>query len=239
MRNEEKFLVKETGILGKNAEQTDKKLRTSTKVNAMTIPNLPTDNLYKFIALSGVTIILVSILFYSSEIIELYDSTKTIESEIEILELDIEFFDEDVKAFESDVMLIDSSVSHNYDFQLDKVMKDKNLRDYFEFLFQYEDRIFPEKIKPDLIKSEMNRIDDLHREIRKKIKLVEIKNKMVNSKNNTLIITAVLPLFLIIIGWAMARYGFKQWYKMIQGPIDEKIAIELKNLREMNKKETT
>jgi hypothetical protein len=64
----------------------------SKKIGAfMNIPNLPTDSLYKFIALSGLFILLLSVIYPLYRENELGQRLLTFEGEVEILNVDISF----------------------------------------------------------------------------------------------------------------------------------------------------
>lgn len=56
----------------------------------MNIPNLPTDNLYKFMALSGLLILILSIAYPTYRTLELEQQRQMIRGEIKILEGDVD-----------------------------------------------------------------------------------------------------------------------------------------------------
>lgn len=62
----------------------------------MTIPNLPTDNFYKFVALSGIALIVFTVFFYFSQLGEVRTGIQEIKSESNLLHLDIDFLKEDL-----------------------------------------------------------------------------------------------------------------------------------------------
>ena len=61
----------------------------------MNLPSLPTDNLYKFLALSGLFIVLFSFIFPMKRIGELKLKTLEIETQSEVLNIEIDFLKHD------------------------------------------------------------------------------------------------------------------------------------------------
>ena len=57
----------------------------------MNIPNLPTDSLYKFIALSGLFILIFSVVYPLYQENELRQRSLALEGEIEVLKVDVDF----------------------------------------------------------------------------------------------------------------------------------------------------
>lgn len=210
----------------------------------MNIPNIPTDNYYKFFALSGVTIALSSILFYSSKINSLYDEIDLINTEVSALELEAKFLVQDRKIIETKLTELekilpntsklnaDSIILKQFIEQKEYFLREKNYRDYYEFLFKYEDKLLPFKSKLDFIESETDRISKMNREFENKASIIGIKNDILKRKNKRLLIISFILSVLTIIGYNIAKYGFKQWYNKVQKPSDEKLELELKRLRE-------
>lgn len=57
----------------------------------MNLPTIPTDNYYKFSAISGVVIVLTTTLFFTNKITEIFDDKDKIEADLAFLELQAEF----------------------------------------------------------------------------------------------------------------------------------------------------
>ena len=79
-------------------------------VNPFSIPNVPTDNLYKFYALSGIFIIIFSIVFsiyfgykIVDELILLHNSNSMVALEIDFLNSDVEFILNKTKQLENEI----------------------------------------------------------------------------------------------------------------------------------------
>ena len=208
----------------------------------MNIPSLPTDNLYKFISLSGVTIVLATFLFYGTIYIDIFNRIDGMESEVSILELDSKFITEDQQQLEKKIAHlakyfpgniignIDSSITQHFVKESKELINDKNLREYYDFIFKNENKIFPEKQKIELIKSENERIISLNRIYEKKVVQIRTKSNIILRLNHRLSSVSTILGILVAIGILMALYGFKKWYNKVQKPTDEKLAIELKNL---------
>ena len=77
-----------------------------------TIPNLPTDSLYKFIAIAGITMALFSTYFIEKSVNELTDDMNALYIEITILVSDME--EVDLKIVEKIKPLIPFSFQSDY-----------------------------------------------------------------------------------------------------------------------------
>jgi hypothetical protein len=65
----------------------------------MNLPSLPTDNLYKFLALSGLVIVLFSFIFPMKRIGEIELKSLEIKTQVEVLKIEIDYLKEDTKTW--------------------------------------------------------------------------------------------------------------------------------------------
>jgi uncharacterized protein (DUF1499 family) len=193
-------------------------------------------------AISGVTIVLVSVLYYTTELNNLFTNMNSIESEITSIELEVNFIKADKDILDQrltdirkslpDSLFKDTISDYLHVENLkDRLLNDKNFRDYFEFLCKYENKINPYRSKVDIVKSETELLFKLNREIERKLTQLKIKAKTLKSENGKLLFNSFILIILSFVGYKMARYGFKEWYYKVQKPSEEKLALELKELR--------
>ena len=78
-----------------------------------TIPNIPTDNLYKFIALSGIAILMFSIYLYVNKGYEIKNSLRETEMKLAILEVKTEIISWDSTIYEHYKKLASDSLVSN------------------------------------------------------------------------------------------------------------------------------
>ena len=203
----------------------------------MNIPNLPTDNLYKFMALSG-TLMLIIFLIYPLIITnKINDEITAIETELGELEFNKNTLNEKVTVLMEAVVKIDSLVAR-YDLkdlptnniqvkELFERLYDPEYREYLQFYFNNKQNIIPEAQLLDeaifqrqqikLIKNEL--LLNLHK-IARKIELLKQKNR--ESKIINIICTLGL-----LSGFGLMSCGFYLWYFRVQKYLDEKLKKEV------------
>lgn len=162
----------------------------------MNIPNLPTDNLYKFVALAGTIIVIVC--FYlpfkltsdiSYEIINLEEQREILEEKLRYLVNSSEELQESVSDLEADVEHMDSNDTESVQEYNSKLL---------EMMTEQKKIIsVTQKIKIERIKLSFN-------------------TKRIERRSFESIVTSAFFIFFEIIGFVMAIYGFKFWYKYVQ-----------------------
>lgn len=192
----------------------------------MDIPALPTDNLYKFMAISGVLIAMFFslILIYSMYIIE----TKNLEIDNNINNIDI-----NIEIFKKS-----SEIETNYINDLVENLKQKSelaktiyknlntrelIKDYNEYL---KDK---EKINEMIYKVKLKLEDNNNKlkfEIQKNKSFIEELKKMANF----FIILSIICFLGIILGIYLAIKGFSLWKTRLQDYLD-------KNIKKINSNE--
>src|ERR1700741_3766337 len=134
----------------------------------MNVPNIPADNYYKFLALSGVSIVIACILFSATEWSSLDSEVSKIETETTELSIEIGFLEEDADLTNAKIARLghvdpallnknlDSLTTAHFIQSTSDLMKDRNLREFYEFVFRYDDELFPEKLKINKISEEFS-----------------------------------------------------------------------------------
>ncbi len=209
----------------------------------MEIPNIPTDNYYKFLSLSGVLIMVTSLFIGLTEYNSISTDIDNIDLEVTKLKLDKKFLIEDLKKVEiqiddlqksTDVHNLNDSYEENFIFlksNQTSIQNDKNFRDYIEFIFKYKRELMPEIIKAEKIKIDIAKQKKFDREIQIKQATIEFKTKLLRSKANTWYFMSITCVIFFISGQFISKKGFKNWYLLVQKPSDEKLKLEVDELK--------
>ena len=158
--------------------------------------NIPTDSLYKFMAISGIILIIVPLVFmynyYNKLLVETYNNSL----EVDILEIEAKHLREDVLSLEEGVNDFESRVGIK-----GNLIANENV----------------------LIKIEASNLSEITKSIDTKnkeleIKLIKTKNRLeINSvlRNNTKILLFLGKIFGVL-GSILTVAGFSLWYYKIQ-----------------------
>ncbi len=178
----------------------------------MHFPNLPTDNLYKFLALSGVVVVLVSIFYPISRLGELRQKAIELAAEIKILDLESKRLTVNHSQLEREVAAFEK--------QLSAAEKEKRPTpgdiDSIEKIHN--------QLRTRALKLETSN-DDLQ------VKLVKV-----SAKNDQLVqLVRYVEYFVnvmyggIVIGVLLAWVGFGLWYVRVQRPQDLLLKQQIEN----------
>ena len=158
---------------------------------------LPTDNLYKFVALSGVVLIAVSVFFYFSKTHEVQLAAHAASEQNSILELQAEKFHRAADRVEFLTGLLESSRKSALEDRSEE-KNDRYRSNFEEFSSEYEKfQEVAEKYEVEAIRFSANgrRFDDLI-EFSVTVRII-CRNAMV-------------------IGFGMMIWGFVMWYRRVQ-----------------------
>jgi len=202
----------------------------------MNIPNIPTDNLYKFIALSGVVVFLFFNIYPGIMIREVHDEIAQITTEQGELKLEVQFLEARKKELEDDIADVRNKLS-KYDVddsseikiiitELAEQLRDEKNREYLKFVYEYQEYIIPEiklnreieEKSEELISTSNEMLLKLHR-VDRKLELVGEKNEEVGDSMWSWWLGSSLGLLMMAI-------GFRLWYTKVQQPLDIKLANE-------------
>lgn len=208
----------------------------------MTIPNLPTDNLYKFLALSGVLLIVLALIMPRFTINRLDEESDKIEAELLILELETDVIANKTEKLKESIdrqKRVLSMYEHSGDTTLSKIsiaklhkdLQDPKHREFLKFLYDYEDKILPVQKLQDEVDSYFVELDKLEYETKKKSGLITIKNKAFARNTENALDYFKLWYFMGISGAILMVVGFMLWYNRVQKVLDAKLLQELKEVR--------
>ncbi len=192
----------------------------------MTIPNLPTDNLYKFLSIAGLVTVILSIssLYFNgkslnNDIIEMNQKIAQYNYEFRYLKCEVSEID---KILDKDFPLPDSTLNNSsidtigkcngvisilkYEYAKNKKFKDENLNYFLEMYTTY-------------LKS-LKRLDSIEIEVDYGIKKINYQTKLLK-ENRT------YSLLGLILGSICTIAGFYLWYNKSQKYIDRKIKNEV------------
>ena len=167
------------------------------------IPNLPTDNLYKFIALSGVLITILTIYTLQTRTDSIFEKLYVIELENSKLEVTIEHNEVKIRRLNE---IIDNSIKEkngNIHVVNGKLLIRYSTEEVKELISDVENYKF--QIKLGIAKSKAD------------IKQIETLNNQLEKSFNW-------SIFIILIGTVLSVFGFRMWYIKVQKPLDNQIS---------------
>ena len=212
----------------------------------MTLPNLPTDNLYKFIFLAGLTIVITSCILFVTQYNILSEKIDTntiavteIETDLNFLEKDSKFIDKELLRLEKELKVDDSvDVVGNLESLRKELEADKNFREYYSFLLDHKEDLLPYRKNIARLRSMIDQNDSLNRKTVASTNILNAKVGLIKKDYRNLILLLIVCCSLIYIGSRMAFNGHKKWLLLVQKPTDEKIMLELKQLKNSFKNES-
>jgi hypothetical protein len=185
----------------------------------MNLPNLPTDNLYKFMALSGLAIFLFSIVFPLSQIHDIKLKMVEIETQQEVLKLEVEQIGNDVMDALATKGVLNTKKQALFRNYLNDLFKRNNNKELSKDWSKGEPIL---NIKEQAIfRKQLN-------EIKKRLAKIMGEEKKVmilyNELNTYYRIIWIGGLFGLIISFI----GFGLWYILIQKPNDMLLQKQIK-----------
>jgi hypothetical protein len=181
----------------------------------MDIPSLPTDNLYKFMALSGVIVLIVFNYLCISTGFKNRNDWASLKSEMKLLENDTILLNTSNENFENLIGIVRRHIKQEYfksglrSGQLDSLL-------YLDGIYRVA------LIYPELMPA-YEKLENLYSETKKQhyefsTKMVRIENlhNVLQVKEVQFFILIVFLVFFDIIGYFLASKGFKLWYERVQ-----------------------
>lgn len=176
-----------------------------------TVPKIPTDNLYKFMALTGIVLVLLSFIpFYYAH--KLKVKTIQLNSEIEILRQQREWLTKDV----NDLEAASEKLIQRYD-KYDEHAGRKDASDHVSELTGIKTRI--DKKAEEVLK-EVSKVQELNRQRFVSEAQQRAKHKELNYLLIIMRVGTFLSIFLFVGGSIFAYKGFLLWYSRLQIPLD-------------------
>ena len=207
----------------------------------MDMPSLPTDNLYKFLAIFGLIILIFGVVYLNIRMDKIDEEITTLEQDVIILNHEIivakiftDKINDEILSLEKEVDRydIDFDSLTNFKISIEEIRdqyKDESFRKFSEFIFKYRNEIVPEYKKVEDLETKIALYDktmeelELNEELHK-YKVQRLRNKFKkDSKFNIALI------FIMCWGTFMSCYGFQLWYSRVQIHLDKKLKNEISN----------
>ena len=158
---------------------------------------------------------------------------KSLLSELDELNNKYTKFNKDIK--------IEPSLSIEESNLLDYYNKSKNkeeARKHIEFLYKYQDKFYPRQAEINIKEKRYHELLAKEEINSKQINIKQLtfdnKETIYKIKKNVNVCLDIILCLLFIIGSLMAYDSFKNWYNLLQKPLDEKILAEIKKLKSDN-----
>ncbi len=181
----------------------------------MTIPNLPTDNLYKFVALSGIAIMIFSVYIYVVHYSRLINDLDQIG--LGQLKIDYRISQEKRKI---SLLNLEDSLERSFLSSLDtQGIKAQKIGIRFS---QNQSKEISNNL--NTLQTELDSISSNHLDLK-------YEGILLKKRNERLLFLAIPLAIFFSLGLGMAIEGFRRWYYLVQKVIDGKMRVELKNLR--------
>ncbi|MES2331195.1 MAG: hypothetical protein V4539_16440 [Bacteroidota bacterium] len=206
----------------------------------MAIPSFPTDNLYKFIFIGGLTlcigclvllatqanIILTEVDAGNLELVEMTARDTILKREISVLENAAELLVKKRARFDADS--VDS-----YE-QFKNVVRDaqnnKNYREYLDFTYRNRAFLLPYYAETEELNKNRKEIIDKTNERQVKSAMIGARSKVIFSHYSDLKYLLIYCTIFFLIGLYMLVKGYRLWYHNLQYYLDEKVRLEFEIL---------
>ncbi|MCB9185813.1 MAG: hypothetical protein H6601_03620 [Flavobacteriales bacterium] len=208
----------------------------------MNIPNLPTDSLYKFMALSGLVLLLFSNVYPRYLIDQIEEERNSIISEIGKHSIEINHLSEDRDQLEKEVHKLEIEVKkYVFNGDVDSIVDVEQLRErlwksdyreYLEFIFAHKEKIIPTVEAQKQVEAKLTRIVELTRTQQLKNYDLERKHEILKQKTSKISQSIWLWAIGSGLGGGLMYWGFWLWYVRVQKPIDQQLRKETKQKAE-------
>ena len=210
------------------------------------IPNLPTDNLYKFKFLGGISILLFAAYIYSTQLINSY--SKLTESKIEVKKLEFrkDLITDNIKETKKEISELRKKFefvnldkkNNEVDFETFKtnILNDKNYREYLVFTSTYQ-YLLPGGSSFKKIDKLTSDAEQLLKEFEKNSINIEALFFQSEYESKKLGFVSIMFLILCYFGLKYIKIGYNEWFEFVQKPSDEKLKLEIEKLRIENQRD--
>lgn len=206
----------------------------------MDIPTLPTDNLYKFIALSGVLIFLFFYIYADYRMNEIKEEIINIETESGELEFETKLLEERQEELKDEIEEVNDELSKHQikdTFNIKELkhqIQNSNHREYLEFIFKYKENLIPEiKLQQQVIEKS-HELKKNSQELRLKSHRIERKFEIIKEKNDEVRKSKWIWIIGSFISGLMMVNGFRLWYTKSQIPMDKRLLKEINEPNELS-----
>jgi hypothetical protein len=199
----------------------------------MQIPNLPTDNLYKFMATSGVVSIIVCLILVSitsndkhKEFNNIYTEYLLLDYEIGVLHEKDSILFKDISTLKNKLSKYQTQNEKQEDIELGDIQlfySNPENRDLFIFLQKYHNEIIPEALDFQNLQLKESQLVENRENLHKKEILLNERYRIWKEAHNRNEIIIWVLIVTAIIGSNLAVWGFSFWYNRVQIYLDKQI----------------
>lgn len=175
----------------------------------MTLPELPTDNLYKFMSIFGLLLFFSSYYFPWIRYTQIQPAIFDLEVEVSISELEHKYLLEDLDSLDNNIQTLEQEVDG-----LDK-LPTENLT---------HKSVGESEIKLNSIKDKLYQLKDLKRNSEKKTIILSNKVNRLEQLGHENKIIGIVFLVISTVGFILSVQGLKLWYQRLQGPLDKRLS---------------
>lgn len=210
----------------------------------MNLPNIPTDNYYKFKSIGYLSILIVTLFFGGTYYFNRLDFISQTENDLiriklkkeigEIKKRQIEEYSEKIKRENLNYSKLGLSEQTKIDFFIknsSKMELDANYRDYLEFLYRNEDRLFNLGSYYKKIEQLEMELDSIDVEQQIFIKELSLFSDLQFKRNKGDWFYHILYIIVVALLLISVKRSFNEWKTKVQDKIDEKFALEIELMR--------
>lgn len=224
-------------------------------MNPLNLPNIPTDNLYKFNSLSGIVLILFIFTTLTFSLFKIQDDIDDKKKSVAMVNVEVEYLTmkvNELRAFQSGLnkrlntenlgyKRIDSIINLNQQplnriERINVMQFSPEYREFLQFFYDYNDFIFPENEISKEIVAMAEELELIENEIKLKLAKIDIENEILMRRIWEIVVLIVCGAVFISISLRMTFKGFRLWKENVQDPMDKKIKMEIELMEfELNK----
>ena len=194
----------------------------------MFLPQFPTDNLYKFIFIAGLTIMGATTFLYIEKFGEINNKLDNIETDL--LNTNLAFYSDSIKnSFEIENINIILDRGSEEIKKLNKYTKLKNQKSVIKPRL---DKLDDDMLVVDKLLSQQRKFV-LENKISSHIDSVKLDHKLkkLEEENKLLFWFSIFCGIIFFCGFKMSVYGYRMWNRKVQKIIDEQLICELEKIR--------
>lgn len=194
------------------------------------LPNLPTDNLYKFFFFGGLTLIIYSSFLYFDQRQSIKEESNSIELNVVKIETENDFITQDLKDIEIKKKNLEIEISNlkshsegiNYNrSDVKEKLQDRNYREYLSFYYTHINDLYPILAKTALLQTEFKEYSNKENELKLNSRILLVKKNQLKREEDSLTHLLIAVALFIIIGLFFSLFGALKWYNL-QKYADEK-----------------
>ena len=176
----------------------------------MEFPQIPTDNLYKFMALSGLALIIAFILVPGQKLLDLEKQTAQLSGEYEILEIELKERDDEFSSVHEKIEAIERKIKA---VPKNSILKESERSEFIADKQTLEDAY--QNAHQRLVQTKI-----LRAKTSAKLNELKVTSSSIKATNRVLAVGAFVGIFLM-------TYGFRLWHQRVQLLQDQLLKMQV------------